>query len=51
VQFNGTTNMNIADLKLVAKRLEFTGNSKITNLCQAISGVGSILGTKVKLVG
>ena len=51
VQFNGTTNMNIAYLKLVAKRLEFTRNSKITNLCQAISGVGSILGTKVKLVG
>lgn len=50
VQFNGNTGMNIACIKLVAKRLEFTGNSKIINLCPSNSGVGAILGTKVKLV-
>ena len=51
VQFNGNSGINIACIKLVAKRLEFTGNSKIINLCPANSGVGAILGTKVKLVG
>ncbi len=51
MQFNGNTGMNINCLKLVAKRLIFTGNSTITNTCPANSGVGSILGTKVKLVG
>jgi Flp pilus assembly protein TadG len=51
VQFNGNSSMNINCLKLVAKRLVFTGNSSITNTCPANSGVGSILGTKVKLVG
>ncbi len=50
VQFNGNSGINIACIKLVAKRLEFTGNSKITNVCPANSGVGAILGTKVKLV-
>ena len=50
VQFNGNSGINIACIKLVAKRLEFTGNSTITNVCPANSGVVSILGTKVKLV-
>lgn len=51
VQFTGNSGMNINCIKLVAKRLDFTGNSKITNVCPANSGVAQILGTKVKLVG
>jgi hypothetical protein len=51
LQFQGTVGMNIKCIKLVAKRFTFTGNSTITNVCPPNSGVASILGTHVKLVG
>jgi hypothetical protein len=51
VQFTGTSGMNINCIKLVARRITFIGNSTINNVCPANSGVASMLGTKVKLVG
>jgi len=51
LKFQGTAGMNIKCVKLVAKRYVFTGNSTITNVCPAGSGVKPIPGSRVKLVG
>ena len=48
VQFNGDSGMNIRCVKLVGKRITFTGNTSVVNICPAY--VPGILGTKVKLV-
>lgn len=50
MQFNGTTGMDTKCLQLVAKRLSFTGNSAISNVCPANSGAKSIPGTVIRLV-
>lgn len=48
--FNGTTGMDIKCIQLIARRLDFVGNSAITNVCPAGSGANSFSGTRVKLV-
>jgi hypothetical protein len=48
--FNGTSGMDIKCVQMVARRIEFNGNSAITNICPAGSGAGSFKGTRVKLV-
>jgi Putative Flp pilus-assembly TadE/G-like len=50
IQYNGTTGMSTNCLKLVAKRISFTGNSRINNVCPTNSGTSSIPATVVKLV-
>jgi hypothetical protein len=50
LQFNGTAGMNTNCLRLVAWRLNFTGNSTINNVCPSGSGVATIPGTVIKLV-
>jgi hypothetical protein len=51
IEFNGNTGININCIKLVARRMVFTGNSKVINLCPNNSGAAPVLGTKIKLVG
>ena len=50
IEFTGTTGMNIDCVQLVARRVTFTGNSRISNTCPAGSGASSFYGTRVKLV-
>ena len=50
IVYNGTTGMKTACLQLVAKRIEFTGNSQISNICPADSGAGAIPGSVIRLV-
>lgn len=50
MQYTGTSGMNTNCLQLVAKRLTFTGNSRISNVCPAGSGAKSIPGTVIRLV-
>jgi Flp pilus assembly protein TadG len=50
MRFNGTTGMNVNCLQLIGRRLDFTGNSTISNVCPANSGASSFSGTRVKLV-
>jgi hypothetical protein len=50
VWFNGTSIQDTKCIQLVARRIEFNGNSTITNVCPANSGAGSFTGTRVKLV-
>jgi Flp pilus assembly protein TadG len=51
VEFTGTSGMNIKCIQLVARRLDFSGNSTVTNVCPAGSGASSFKGSAVKLVG
>jgi Flp pilus assembly protein TadG len=51
VWWNGTTDMDIRCLQLVARRIDFTGNSVITNECPTDSGASAFKGAAVKLVG
>lgn len=51
VWWNGTTGMDIKCLQLVARRLDFTGNSTISNVCTGLSGSSAFSGAAVKLVG
>jgi hypothetical protein len=48
--FNGTTGMDIKCLQMVARRIDFNGNSVITNVCPVGSGANSFSGTRIKLV-
>ena len=48
--FNGTAGMSTACVKLVARRVEFSGNMNITNTCPSDSGVPDFTGKKVRLV-
>jgi hypothetical protein len=48
--FSGTTGMNTNCMQLVAKDVQFTGNSTISNTCPTNSASGSFAGKKVRLV-
>jgi hypothetical protein len=49
VQFTGTAGMTTNCLKLVARRVIFSGNAAINNSC-AGTGTEEIIGTRVRLV-
>lgn len=49
--FSGTSGMSTDCLRLVGRRVTFTGNSKVTNSCPTNGGVPDITGTRVRLVG
>ena len=51
VEFTGTTGLNTNCFQLVARRITWSGNSAITNVCPAGSGAQSFTGTAVRLVG
>lgn len=50
VEFSGTSGMTTNCLKLVSRRVTFTGNNSINNQC-AGTGVDDIIGTQIRLVG
>jgi len=50
LEFTGTSGQNTACLQIVTKRVQFKGNSAVTNTCPAGSGAGSFRGRKVRLV-
>lgn len=49
--FNGNTGMRTECLQLVARRLTFTGNSSVRNVCPANGGAKAFDATFVRLVG
>jgi Putative Flp pilus-assembly TadE/G-like len=49
--FNGTTGMQTQCLQLVARRVTFSGDSNIQNVCPANSGAHAFDATAVRLVG
>jgi hypothetical protein len=51
VEFIGTAGMNTNCLQLVARRITWSGNSAISNVCPANSGSASFTGTAIRLVG
>lgn len=50
ILMNGTTNMNTNCLQLIGYRLTFTGNSRINNVCPAMSNAGAFRGNIVRLL-
>ncbi|WP_439545475.1 pilus assembly protein TadG-related protein [Sandarakinorhabdus sp.] len=50
ILMNGTTGMNTNCLQLIGYRLTFTGNSRITNVCPAMSNAGAFRGNIVRLL-
>jgi len=50
VEFQGTAGLTYNCLKLVSRKVTFTGNSTVTNSCPANSGVPDITGYHVRLV-
>ena len=50
LRFNGTAGMDIKCMQLIGRRVDFIGDSSITNVCPANSGASSFSGTRVKLV-
>lgn len=48
MQFNGNSGMDIKCIQLIARRLDFLGNSTISNVCP--TGISSFTGSRVKLV-
>jgi hypothetical protein len=51
VEFTGTTGMNTNCFQLVARRIAWSGNSSVSNVCPAGSGSQAFTGTAVRLVG
>jgi hypothetical protein len=51
VTFNGTAGMSTDCLQLVGRRVVFSGNSSINNVCPNNSGAHSFTGTTVRLIG
>lgn len=49
--FNGTTGMQTQCLQLVARRVSFSGNSNIQNVCPGNGGSRAFDATQVRLVG
>ena len=50
LNFEGTAGMNTNCLQIVAKRVLFSGNSGISNVCPGGSGAKSFAGKKIRLV-
>jgi hypothetical protein len=50
-QLNGDAGMRTECMQLVARRLHFTGNSRIENTCPETSGSRAFNGTYVRLIG
>jgi hypothetical protein len=48
--FNGTSGIDSKCLQIVTKRVQFTGNSAITNVCPSDSGGGAFDGQRIRLV-
>lgn len=51
LDFNGTSNMNINCVQMVASTIQFIGNASINNVCPAGSGAAAFTGTVIRLVG
>jgi Flp pilus assembly protein TadG len=50
LQMNGTSGMNTRCIQMVARRIDWRGNTNIQNVCPANSGASSFKGTQIKLV-
>jgi Flp pilus assembly protein TadG len=50
LQMNGTSGMNTRCIQIVARRIDWRGNTNIQNVCPANSGASSFSGTQIKLV-
>jgi len=50
LNFEGTAGMNTNCLQIVSRRVTFTGNSGISNVCPSGSGAKSFAGKKIRLV-
>lgn len=50
LQFNGTSGMQTQCMQMAARRVTFTGNSTIQNVCPPNSGAGAFSGLRVFLV-
>jgi hypothetical protein len=50
LQMNGTSGMNTRCIQMVARRIDWRGNTDIQNVCPANSGASSFKGTQIKLV-
>jgi hypothetical protein len=50
LQMNGTSGMNTRCIQIVARRVDWRGNTAIQNVCPANSGASSFKGTPIKLV-
>lgn len=50
LQMNGTSGMNTRCIQIVARRVDWRGNTNIQNVCPANSGASSFSGTQIKLV-
>jgi len=50
LRFNGTAGMETACVQMVARRVQFSGNSSIQNVCPPGSGARSFMGRHVRLV-
>jgi hypothetical protein len=50
-EFSGTTGMRTQCMQLVARRLHFTGNSRIENTCPETGGGRAFNGTYIRLIG
>jgi hypothetical protein len=50
LDFNGTAGMRTRCMQMIANRLQFSGNSRIENICPAEGGGRAFRGTSVKLV-
>lgn len=51
LRFNGNNGLKTECMQLVARRLNFSGNSKVTNTCPDDGGAKSFDGMQVRLVG
>jgi Flp pilus assembly protein TadG len=50
LQMNGTSGMNTRCIQVVARRIDWRGNTAIDNVCPPASGASSFKGTQIKLV-
>lgn len=50
ITFNGTSGMVTNCIQMVARRVEFSGNTQITNVCPVGSGASSFDATTIRLV-
>jgi hypothetical protein len=51
LEFTGNSGMEIDCIQMVALRLDFSGNSRVRNICPVGSGAQAFIGTAVRLVG